>query len=339
MAVHIPKYVQVKEAILADIRSGKYKTGDKLPIREELIKQYSVTRTTIDKALRELIDTGLLKASRKLGTFVAETNYKKQVAIISTLSDPLSVSSAGNDLPQMIFTVMSMAQNVNIDFFIPNEAINKLNQLARYDFIIWTQPDAEAVALLKEFHQKVIIINRYYDNMGFISTNHRQAIQNVTELLINNCPPESQLFYLTPSDNQFIITERREGFIDACSKHQRFYRICESGLSNFTETTNYLCSLPFKKGTPVILVSSSCNYTGSVLAMLREKKFSLYNDFFYADFDNNNALHTIGRDIVTITQDYKQMGIEIVNALNKSTASETRCMVPHKIKGLKALGC
>lgn len=52
------------------LKSGKYKTGDKLPSEPELMEQFSVGRSTIREAIRILANNGLVNVKQGLGTFV-----------------------------------------------------------------------------------------------------------------------------------------------------------------------------------------------------------------------------------------------------------------------------
>ena len=52
------------------IKSGKYKSGDKLPTEPELMQQFAVGRSTIREAVRILANCGLVNVKQGLGTFV-----------------------------------------------------------------------------------------------------------------------------------------------------------------------------------------------------------------------------------------------------------------------------
>ena len=64
------KYVQLQNTLRAEILQGKYLNGDKIPSEPQLMKQYHVTRTTIRKALENLVQEGLLHKEHGRGTFV-----------------------------------------------------------------------------------------------------------------------------------------------------------------------------------------------------------------------------------------------------------------------------
>lgn len=335
MPTHISKYVRIRDAILADIRSGILKEGDRLPIRDKLIRRYAVTRTTVDKALGGLIREGVLKASKRSGTFVAATQIKLRVAIVSCLQQPQFVgyNSEPNELEAMFSTIILNAKDFNIQFLDGTRISDAMKRINDFDAVVWVQPDKNVMEMLGEFGPKIIITNRYPDFLNFVSTNHRQAIREVTEYYIKHCAKDSQLFYLFPEDNDFVHTERKEGFIEACSGYQRFYRLCPVKI-NYEETLKSLMRLPIDKQKPVIMISPSCNTTGAALEMARRCKLELGKNFFYSDFDNAHSLNRTGVQVTTILQDYQQMGNSLLNELKNIGKKPIRIFVPYKIVGL-----
>jgi DNA-binding GntR family transcriptional regulator len=65
-----PPYIQVAEAIRAEIEAGEYGPGDKLPIQAELVSAYGVSVATVKKALARLQNSGLIVSRRGEGAFV-----------------------------------------------------------------------------------------------------------------------------------------------------------------------------------------------------------------------------------------------------------------------------
>ena len=68
-------YMQVKQRLMAAIRN--LKAGDHIPSRNSLMKEFKVTRVTVDRAVSELIGEGLLYAVDGSGTYVAERKEKR----------------------------------------------------------------------------------------------------------------------------------------------------------------------------------------------------------------------------------------------------------------------
>src|SRR5262249_43052415 len=67
-----PPYVQVANALRAAILTRKFHPGDKLPSRSELAKTYDVAPMTVQNALRELREEGLIVTRQGSGVFVRE---------------------------------------------------------------------------------------------------------------------------------------------------------------------------------------------------------------------------------------------------------------------------
>lgn len=68
----MPLYHQVAIAIRAEIRSGAYPRGEKIPSERELCDIHSVSRITTIRALKELVREGLLERRVGQGTFVVD---------------------------------------------------------------------------------------------------------------------------------------------------------------------------------------------------------------------------------------------------------------------------
>lgn len=79
----------IADKIKALIKSGKFKTGDKLPSEPELMQQFAVGRSSIREAVKILANCGLVQVKQGLGMFVTLTEG---------LSEPLHqrLERAGN---------------------------------------------------------------------------------------------------------------------------------------------------------------------------------------------------------------------------------------------------
>jgi len=65
-----PVYIQLIEKLQADIISGYYKPGDRLPGVRDLAAEAMVNPNTMQKALSELERTGLIYTHRTAGRFI-----------------------------------------------------------------------------------------------------------------------------------------------------------------------------------------------------------------------------------------------------------------------------
>jgi GntR family transcriptional regulator len=70
--VPIPLYYQLKTIILEEIDVGAYPPGSMIPIENELIDIFQISRTTVRQAISELVQEGRLYRIKSKGTFVAK---------------------------------------------------------------------------------------------------------------------------------------------------------------------------------------------------------------------------------------------------------------------------
>ena len=67
-----PLYEQVKHHVVARIRSGEWGPGARVLSEHELVRELKVSRMTANRAIRELVQAGVLSRVAGLGTFVAD---------------------------------------------------------------------------------------------------------------------------------------------------------------------------------------------------------------------------------------------------------------------------
>ncbi|WP_170417421.1 GntR family transcriptional regulator [Ruegeria atlantica] len=80
-------YRDIKETVLARIRSGQWQPDSLLPNEQELAVEFSCTRTTVNRALRELADEGFLERRRKAGTRVLSAPQRQARFTIPMVRD------------------------------------------------------------------------------------------------------------------------------------------------------------------------------------------------------------------------------------------------------------
>jgi GntR family histidine utilization transcriptional repressor len=90
-----PLYKQIERAVRAEIMSGRWPAGYRIPSEHTLLEKFSTTRATVNKALSKLTEGGLLERRRKQGTRVAQTTESH--AVIGYLDIRQDIESKGRD--------------------------------------------------------------------------------------------------------------------------------------------------------------------------------------------------------------------------------------------------
>jgi len=84
-----PLYRKIKNHILERIDSGEWMASTRVPSENELVREFSVSRMTTNRALRELTDEGYLIRVAGVGTFVAELKAKSNPLEIHNIADEI----------------------------------------------------------------------------------------------------------------------------------------------------------------------------------------------------------------------------------------------------------
>ncbi|AJY75851.1 GntR family transcriptional regulator [Paenibacillus beijingensis] len=85
----VPLYVQLQNMIRDNILSGRYKQGETIPSETQMMNMYDVTRTTIRKAISNLVNEGLLMQIHGKGTLVCLREMKQNIWNFSGFTDSI----------------------------------------------------------------------------------------------------------------------------------------------------------------------------------------------------------------------------------------------------------
>jgi GntR family transcriptional regulator len=97
-----PLYHKIKQHLLDQIIDGSLKAGDMLPSETQLLTQYNASRITIRRALKELIQQGILYTIQGKGTFVAHAPIR-QISGFHSFSDDIQAKGLRASSKVMIF--------------------------------------------------------------------------------------------------------------------------------------------------------------------------------------------------------------------------------------------
>ncbi len=107
-----PIYQQIKKTIQHHIASGEWVAGQKLPSENELVAALEVSRMTINRALSELTQEGLIKRVHGLGSFVAER--PRHASLIELQDIALEVAEDGKQHRSLILQQATITADAHI---------------------------------------------------------------------------------------------------------------------------------------------------------------------------------------------------------------------------------
>ncbi|GGF54250.1 GntR family transcriptional regulator [Paracoccus acridae] len=84
----------VRADVLERIRSREWPPGELIPTEQELAVSLGCARATVNRALRELADSGIIERRRKVGTRVASTSARRTVLDMPAIRTEIEATGA-----------------------------------------------------------------------------------------------------------------------------------------------------------------------------------------------------------------------------------------------------
>ena len=84
-----PPYALVKQFLKDELEKGRWAPGAQLPSEADLVAQFGVSRMTVNRALRELQDAGLIERVQGVGSFAAQLNRVSSMLTIHDIHDEI----------------------------------------------------------------------------------------------------------------------------------------------------------------------------------------------------------------------------------------------------------
>lgn len=105
-------YQQLKDFIAGRIQDRTWKAGDKLPSENELVRQFSMSRMTVNRALRELVEQGRIRRVAGVGSFVVDNKPQSNLLQIASLAQ--DIRSRGHDYACEVITVGRISASLEV---------------------------------------------------------------------------------------------------------------------------------------------------------------------------------------------------------------------------------
>ncbi len=84
-----PIFQQIKDYLVSEIAAGRWKEGDLVPSEQALVRQFGVSRMTVNRAVRELTAEQVLVRRQGSGTYVAPQKYQATLVEIRNIADEI----------------------------------------------------------------------------------------------------------------------------------------------------------------------------------------------------------------------------------------------------------
>ena len=111
-----PIYAKVKQGIKQLIDNDEWKVDQRIPSESEMVKSLNISRMTVNRALRELTDEGVLIRQQGVGTFVARKKMHSALFDVHNIAD--EIAARGNvhsaKLIEIVHAKANMEEAMNL---------------------------------------------------------------------------------------------------------------------------------------------------------------------------------------------------------------------------------
>lgn len=129
-----PAYARVYNIIKREIEEGEHPVGSLLPAEPELEKRFSVSRTTIRRAMDLLARDGLIRAQQGYGTTVLDYKTRQNLNGITSISETMRRRGHNVSLKSIYVDVVEANPHVRDDLKLaPGEKVARVQRILMND--------------------------------------------------------------------------------------------------------------------------------------------------------------------------------------------------------------
>lgn len=114
-----PHYLKLKHYILRHITNGDWPPQSRVPSENELVVKFGVSRMTVNRALRELTDAGVVSRVQGVGTFVAGPKAESAMFEVRSIREEILARGQGHKVDVLICEAVSARPATARQFGLP----------------------------------------------------------------------------------------------------------------------------------------------------------------------------------------------------------------------------
>jgi biotin operon repressor len=209
----------VKTGILADIKRGVFRVGEKISSRNKLCRKYNYSRTTVERAVRDLTEAGYLASHQGSSTYVISDQPLDKIRRLYVVCDSEGLNSA-HAVRELFFPEINF--NIPVTGLRQSEVAAAFNSLCQAgNAVIWIIPDMKSIDLMDCLARAgipQILVNRKYNDYDYVATDAKSSIkEGLSWLLIEAGRDISFISYQAATDKPYLY-ERIIAFYECCAE-------------------------------------------------------------------------------------------------------------------------
>jgi DNA-binding LacI/PurR family transcriptional regulator len=305
--------------VIAGIREGRYKMGDKIPSINEFRETYQLARDTVFAGLRELKAKGIIESNHGIGYHIISTNVAFTHNIFLLFNE---FNEFKEDLYNSFMETIGTSVTVDLYFHNYNRRVFEtlLNEArGKYtDYIIMSGKFTGIAPLLQSLQGRVFLLDHFHAELkgryssvfqNFERDTYDALLQGITYL-----KKYSRIIMVQQDEKE--PQERYEGLCAFCKKYQFDCKLVGT-----------VKKRRIRKGDVFMVVND--RDLVNLLKYAKYQKLTPGTDFGIISYNDTPLKEILSGGITTLSTDFKLMGKTIAQLLNKPTLEtvENPCML------------
>jgi len=318
-ASETPKYRQVEELILSDIKSGILKKGQRIPSINETSEELLLSRDTVEKGYICLREKGIIASVKGKGYYIQTTDTGKKLKICLIFN---KLSNYKRNL--YCSFIKTLGSKATIDVFIynydPVEFENIIdNNLYNYDYFVilphFKTENSNVESVIQKIpKKKVLIIDRYIEELKdypLVYQEYDKDIQDTLSQALPSLKKYKRINLIFPK-KEYYSSYIKKGFIIFCNKFHYNYRILDA---------------PDKKNInrqeAFVIISDTDLYC--FIKIIKKKKWIPGQDIGILSYNENPVKEILCDGISTISTNHDQIGKIAAEMILKKDFKRIKC--------------
>lgn len=324
------KYVQIYNNLYEAISSGKYKPGDVLPTEKEMVKQYGVSRITIQRALQMLVEIGYVERTAGKGTFVKAASSaltQQNIAVIVPINNPemtLIVNGVQQAIEQTNYTAKIYFLN---DRKIPEcDLIESIIEEGIEGIILYPRSRVNNAVFYREISKKIplVFVDKCVEGVGtdVVMSNNFDGAYEMTDYLIRE-NGHRRIAYIDWGKEDTKVIERKRGYMHALIDNN--IEVDESIILSANPENGsvkeelgrvvkeFLLSPAGSDVTAIFFFTDEAAFNGGYYINQMNKRIP--DDISICGFDNSYLGRSIMPSLTTVAQNFSEIGSEAARLL------------------------
>lgn len=311
----VPKYRQLAARLETLIRDGELAASTRIPSERLLARQLGVSVITVNSAMNELMNRGLIERRVGSGTYVSELAGSRTCHRRIGFFIHQRIQPGANLIGTMLETLFRFWGAHDADLLaltrLPGEYEQTIAEY-RLDGVLIYSPLAEFVPAIRKLVRRefpVVALSSILPELADISFGYSnvEVLDAAVEYLAKL--GHRDIAMLLPGDNETAYRGRAEGFQRAMWK----YRLPlnpdwqKTGTGNFAE---YICELLSTPMRPGAVILGSCGYAEAFYAAAAELKLEIPRDLSVVSIDEDAKMLALPKPPSAFRVDFVALTLE-----------------------------